>query len=66
MGRVTISRAGSFYRVGVDPVDALPPSFVRPSTYTSHRGAFDTAHLLAEATGFPVVDQTQHKGASHG
>lgn len=59
MGRVTLSRAGSFYRVACDPVVALPPSFVRPATYTSHAMAADAAGHMAKATGFPVVDMTQ-------
>lgn len=32
MGCVTISRAGSFYRVACDPVEALPLSFVPGET----------------------------------
>ncbi len=64
MGRVTLSRAGSFYRIQCDPVEALPPSFVRPLTYTAHSMAADAAGHMAKVTGFPVVDMTQ-KGASH-
>ena len=66
MGRVVLKREGSFYRVGVDPVEALPPSFARPATYLHHALAADTASLLADATGFPVVDETAKKGAQHG
>lgn len=64
MGCVTISRAGSFYRVACDPVEALPPSFTRPLTYTAHNMAADAAGHMAKATGFAVVDMTP-KGASH-
>lgn len=59
MGRVTLSRAGSFYRIQCDPVDALPPSFVRPATYTSHSMAADAAGQMAKATGFSVLDMTK-------
>lgn len=66
MGRVTLLRAGSFYRVQCDPVEALPRSFARPSTYTNLQLARDTAQLLSDATGFPLVDNADKKGASHG
>ena len=65
MGRIILKRDGGFYRVQCDPVDALPPSFARPTTFISHCLASDTAGLLGEATGFPVVDMTQ-KGNRHG
>lgn len=65
MSRVVLQRQGGFYRVQCDPVDSLPPSFARPTTYISHWLASDTAKLLGEATGFPVVDMTQ-KGAPNG
>jgi hypothetical protein len=66
VGRVILSRAGSFYRVQCDPVEALPRSFARPSTYTNLQLARDTAQLLSEATGFPLVDNADKKGALHG
>jgi len=65
MGRIILKRDGGFYRVQCDPVDSLPPSFARPTTYISHWLASDTADLFSEATGFPVVDMTQ-KGNRHG
>lgn len=65
MGRVILERDRGFYRVQCDPVDALPPSFARPTTYISHWLAASTADLLGKATGFPVVDTTQ-KGEPHG
>jgi hypothetical protein len=65
MGRVILIRDGCFYRVQCDPVDALPPSFARPTTFISHCLATNTAGLLGEATGFPVADMTQ-MGNPHG
>lgn len=66
MGRIILSKDGSaFYRVQCDPVDAVPPSFNRPSTYCSHLMASDAAHIFAAATGFPLVDETE-RGRLHG
>lgn len=62
MGRVTLKRDGVFFRVGVDPKEALPPSFNRPTTYCNRGLAYDAALILSDATGFALADETQGKG----
>lgn len=57
--QICIERDGPTFRVVVTPPDALPAGWSRPETFSSSPLARMSAKLLAEASGFPVVDLTR-------
>lgn len=56
---IKLSKDGPFYRLAVLPPEALPSNWSAPSTFTSLPMARMSAKLLAEASGLPIVDQTE-------
>lgn len=60
---ILLRRDGPFYRVRVTPADALPPSVRQPETHAGYASVLMAAHLLASATGFPIIDETQKGGS---
>lgn len=60
---ISLRRDGPFYRVRVSPADALPPPVRQPETHAGHASALMAARLIANATGFPIIDETQKGGA---
>lgn len=56
---IHLRKEGPFWRVRVEPKDALPASVHVPETHAGHLSATMAAKLLANATGFPVVDHTK-------
>lgn len=59
--QIHLRKDGPFFRVRVEPKGALPASVHVPETHAGHLSATMAAKLLANATGFPVVDHTQVK-----
>lgn len=59
---IHLRRDGPLYRVQIFPPDALPPSFSVPSTFLSVSIARMSAKVLADATGWSVVDLTEARG----
>lgn len=56
---IHIKKDGPLFRVQIFPPDALPPSFSVPSTYLALSIARQSAKVLADATGWSVVDLTE-------
>ena len=63
---ISVRRDGPFYRVRVTPADAVPPSVRQPETHAGHASALMAARLLCNATGFPIIDDTDKKGRADG
>lgn len=63
---ISLGRDGPFFRVRAVPADALPPTVRQPETYAGYLAASMAAKVLADASGLPIVDMTQPKGASYG
>jgi hypothetical protein len=58
---IRILKDGPFWRVRVEPRDALPDHILVSETHAGLLSANIAARVLSNATGFPVVDRT--KGA---
>lgn len=56
---IVITKGDGYLRVQFANSTLSPIDFNRPRTFPEHGGASDTARLLAKATGWPVIDQTQ-------
>lgn len=56
--RIEISRDGPFFRLTIEPADALPPSAMRTATHASHLSAAMDAVIMHRATGWPIIDRT--------
>lgn len=57
--QVHLRKDGAFFRVRVEPKDALPASVHVSETYVGHLSATMAAKVLANATGFPIIDHTK-------
>jgi hypothetical protein len=53
---IEICRDGPFFRMAVNPPEALTKALARPSTYASETTARMAAQVLAGITGWPIVD----------
>lgn len=56
---IHLSKDGPFYRVRVEPRDALPDHVLVPETHAGLLSANLAARLLSNATGFPIIDHTK-------
>lgn len=56
---IHIRKDGPFYRVQVQPPEALGKMLQRPDSYASDTTARMAAKVLANITGWPVVDLTK-------
>lgn len=61
---IVITKGDGYFRVQFTNSTLSPIDFNRPRTFAEHGGASDTARLLAKATGWPVIDQTQKGGGA--
>lgn len=58
---IHLRKDGPFWRVTVEPREALPEHILITQTHAGHLSAGMAARLLSNATGFPVVDHTKAK-----
>lgn len=56
---IAIEREGPLFRLAIMPPDALPAGWSRPETFSSRPLARMSARILADATGWPIIDQTK-------
>lgn len=59
---IVIAKGDGYFRVQFRDSALSPNDFHRPRTYAAHGAAVDTADLLAKATGWAVIDETQKGG----
>lgn len=57
--QIHLTNDGPFFRVRVEPRDALPSSVRQPETHAGHWSATMAARVLSNATNFPIVDLTK-------
>jgi hypothetical protein len=55
---IYLTKHGPFYRVRVEPRDALPDHIFVSETHVGLLSANLAARLLSNATGFPINDHT--------
>lgn len=56
---IHVRKDGPFYRVQVQPPEALGKMLQRPDSYASDVTARMAAKVLANITGWPIIDQTK-------
>lgn len=60
--QIHLRKDGPFYRVRVEPRDALPDHILVSETHVGLLSASLAARLLSNATGFPINDHTKGGG----
>ncbi len=59
--QIHLTKDGPFYRVRVEPRDALPGHVLVPETHAGLLSASLAARLLSNATGFPIINHDKER-----